>query len=41
MEMKSRNQKRKKKKFSRKDLDELMGIHRDTYKRVRGAIKRK
>lgn len=32
---------KKKEKLSQRDLEELMGIHKDTYKRERGAIKRK
>ncbi|USK40163.1 hypothetical protein LIS77_06585 [Cytobacillus firmus] len=28
-------------KLSRRDWEELMGKHRDTYKRVNGAIRRK
>ncbi|WP_176713716.1 hypothetical protein [Pseudobacillus wudalianchiensis] len=30
-----------KEKLSRRDILELMGTNRDTYKRVRGSIKRK
>lgn len=33
--------KRNKEKLSRKDIEELMGTHRDTYKRVNGAVRRK
>jgi len=32
---------KKKEKMSRRVLLELMGVRRDTYKRVRGAIRRK
>lgn len=32
---------RPKEKLSKKDLDELMGVDRDTYKRVNGRVKRK
>ena len=28
-------------KLSRKDIEELMGMHRDVYKRVNGKVKRK
>lgn len=31
----------KKETLSRKDLEELMGTKRDTYKRVHGAVRRK
>jgi predicted outer membrane protein len=31
----------KNKRFSTKDIEELMGTHRDTYKRVNGAMRRK
>lgn len=27
--------------LTRQDIEELMGVHRDTYKRVNGKIKRK
>lgn len=27
--------------FSRRELEDLMGCNRDTYKRVRGAVKRR
>jgi hypothetical protein len=40
MTMKKRKKKRKEK-LSRRELIELMGVNRDTYKRVRGAIRRK
>lgn len=33
--------KKKDKKLSRRELLDLMGVRRDTYKRVRGAIRRK
>jgi hypothetical protein len=32
---------KKDKKMSHRELLDLMGVHRDTYKRVRGAIRRK
>lgn len=32
---------KRKEKFSHRELLDLMGVHRDTYKRVRGAIRRK
>lgn len=28
-------------KLSRRDIEDLMGIHKDTYKRERGAVKRR
>ena len=31
----------RKPKLSRRDVEELMGVRRDTYKRSRGAIRRK
>jgi hypothetical protein len=40
MNMKKRKKKRKEK-LSRREILDLMGVHRDTYKRVRGAIRRK
>jgi len=40
MNMKKRKKKGKEK-LSRRELLDLMGVHRDTYKRVRGAIRRK
>jgi len=33
--------KRKKEKLSRKDIEELMGVHQDIYARHKGAIRRK
>jgi hypothetical protein len=33
--------KKRKEKLSRRDLIDLMGMNRPTYKRVRGAIRRK
>lgn len=27
--------------LSERDLEELMGVHRDTYKRVNGAVRRR
>jgi hypothetical protein len=33
--------KKKEKKLSHRELLDLMGVRRDTYKRVRGAIRRK
>ncbi len=38
--MKPKKDKRKKK-MSRKEVENLMGIHRDTYTRSKGAIRRK
>jgi hypothetical protein len=40
MNMKKRRKKRKEK-LSRRELIDLMGVNRPTYKRVRGAIRRK
>jgi hypothetical protein len=40
MNMKKRKKKRKEK-LRRRELLDLMGVHRDTYKRVRGEIRRK
>jgi hypothetical protein len=40
MNMKKRKKKRKEK-LSRRELIDLMGVNRPTYKRVRGAIRRK
>lgn len=31
----------RKEKLSKKDLEELMGIRRDTFKRVKGSVRRK
>lgn len=30
-----------KKKMSRREIEELMGVRRDTYKRVNGSVRRK
>jgi hypothetical protein len=40
-EQKQRLNKMKNEHLSRKDIEEIMGIHRDTYKRVNGALRRK
>lgn len=32
---------KKKETFSRRELEDLMGCNRDTYKRVRGSVKRR
>ncbi len=32
---------KKKETFSKEDIEELMGMNRDTYKRVNGRVKRK
>jgi len=32
---------RQKETFSRRELEDLMGCNRDTYKRVRGSVKRR
>lgn len=40
-EIKKLKAKKKKDKLSMRDVMELMGVRRDTYKRVRGAIRRK
>ncbi|MER1998825.1 MAG: hypothetical protein ABS882_03550 [Lysinibacillus sp.] len=34
-------QKRNKEKLSKRDVEELMGVNRDTYKRVNGKVRRK
>lgn len=39
-ELKNQN-KHKSKRYSRREVEELMGVNRPTYKRVRGAIRRK
>lgn len=36
-----RHSNKHKEKLSRRDIEELMGTHRDTYKRVNGKVKRK
>jgi hypothetical protein len=36
-----RHPKRKNVRLSKKDIEELMGIHRDTYRKVNGAWRRK
>lgn len=37
-----RNRKKKHhEQLTRRDIEELMGVHRDTYKRVNGKVKRK
>jgi len=38
---KKRAQKHKQKPLSEREIKELMGMHRDTYKRKNGAIRRK
>jgi hypothetical protein len=38
---KKKHKKKRKEKLSRRDLIDLMGMNRPTYKRVRGAIRRK
>jgi hypothetical protein len=38
---KKKPKKKRKEKLSRRDLIDLMGMNRPTYKRVRGAIRRK
>ncbi|MEH7157460.1 hypothetical protein [Neobacillus drentensis] len=40
-EQKQQLNKLKKEHLSRRQLEELMGINRDTYKRVNGALRRK
>lgn len=35
------NEIKKQEKLSRRDLEDLMGTKRDTFKRVRGAVRRK
>lgn len=32
---------KKKESFSRREIEDLMGCNRDTYKRVRGSVKRR
>jgi hypothetical protein len=32
---------KKQERLSRRDLEDLMGVHKDTYKRERGAVKRR
>jgi hypothetical protein len=39
--IKKKPKKKRKEKLSRRDLIDLMGMNRPTYKRVRGAIRRK
>ncbi|MBW9219277.1 hypothetical protein K1I43_12120 [Anoxybacillus sp. ST70] len=39
--IKKKPKKKRKEKLSRRELLDLMGVRRDTYKRVRGAIRRK
>jgi hypothetical protein len=36
-----KQKKKRKEKLSHQELIDLMGVNRDTYKRVRGAIRRK
>ncbi|MDN4525335.1 hypothetical protein [Fictibacillus fluitans] len=36
-----KKRKKKNKGFSERDLKDLMGVNRDTYKRVNGAIRKK
>ncbi|QNU22962.1 hypothetical protein IC805_08740 [Geobacillus thermoleovorans] len=38
---KDKNPKRKKEKMTWRDWLDIMGVRRDTYKRVRGAVRRK
>ncbi len=38
---KPKKSKKKEKRMSMREVMELMGVRRDTYKRVRGAIRRK
>lgn len=38
---KPKTKQKKKERFSRKDLEELMGMHMDTYTRRNGAVRRK
>lgn len=38
---KRRKKYKQKERLTRQDIEELMGVNRDTYKRVRGAIRRK
>lgn len=38
---KEHRHKRNKEKLSVRDIEELMGTHRDTYERRRGAVRRK
>lgn len=40
-EQKQRLEKLKNEKLSRKDIEELMGIHQDTFARHKGAVRRK
>ncbi len=37
----SKRRQPKKSKMSRREVEELMGINRDTYKRVNGSVRRK
>lgn len=38
---KRKRKKKHREQLSRQDIEELMGVNRPTYKRVRGAIRRK
>lgn len=38
---KSPKKKKKKEQLSMKDIEDLMGVHMDTYTRVNGAVRRK
>jgi hypothetical protein len=38
---KPKEKKRDKEKLSYRDIEELMGVYQDTYKRVNGAVRRK
>lgn len=35
------NPKKKKEQFTRREIEQLMGVNRDTFKRVNGAVRRK
>lgn len=39
--MKKKNKEKKKSEWTRKELEELMGVNRDTYKRKNGAIRKR
>ncbi|KQL35812.1 hypothetical protein [Psychrobacillus sp. FJAT-21963] len=41
IEKENTRSKREKERFSCRELEDLMGCNRDTYKRVRGAVKRR
>ncbi|HDW8003334.1 hypothetical protein [Bacillus cereus] len=40
-QVKKRNKKKRKEKFSTRDIEDLMGMHRPCYERRRGAIRQK